>query len=50
MISSETQVSGVSPHPQHWAWGQLHFLAVTWFPGLAGPGEEQGPESTLLQV
>lgn len=39
MISSETQVSGVPP--QYWAWGQLHFLVITWFPSLAGPGEEQ---------
>ncbi|EPQ03716.1 Complement C4-A [Myotis brandtii] len=50
MISSVTQVSGVPPCPQHWAWGQLHFSVVTWFPSLAGPGEEQGPESTLLQA
>lgn len=50
MLSSATQVSGVPPCPQHWAWGQLQFLLVTWFPSLAGPGEEQGPESTLLQA
>ena len=32
---------------QFWAWGQLQFLLVTWFPGLSGPGEEQGSESKL---
>ena len=32
---------------QFWAWGQLQFLVVTWFPGLSGRGEEQGPESKL---
>lgn len=41
----DTQVSGAPP--QRWARGQLHFLAVMWFPSLAGLGEEQGPESTL---
>jgi hypothetical protein len=33
-IPSETLLSRLLP--QHWAWGQLHFLTITWFPGLAG--------------
>lgn len=42
-ISSETLMFGLLP--QHWAWGQLHFFAITWFPGSSGQGEGQGPES-----
>lgn len=30
--------------PQHWAQGQLQFLAITWFPGSSEQGEEQGPD------